>query len=159
MPMLGARVGPADSQIPLLQMVAMKPHDWTYSTTFAGTTRGWKMHSGHPPNRLNAHHSIPIAMLSRSDRNLILFYAEIPLFDHKLHDNGASHLLVCFCGDDTNDGSGNNSGGNRRLQRPIQPTTTELQRRGDDRPQQQPQGWNGCETTAATETSTTMTIQ
>ncbi|KAH9032852.1 hypothetical protein EDB85DRAFT_2274901 [Lactarius pseudohatsudake] len=30
----------ADSQIPLLQMVATKPYDWTYSTTYAGTTRG-----------------------------------------------------------------------------------------------------------------------
>ncbi|KAH9039550.1 hypothetical protein EDB85DRAFT_1928741, partial [Lactarius pseudohatsudake] len=76
MPMLGSRVGEyrtrtglyahmylsrrtrADSQIPLLQMVATKPYDWTYSTTYAGTTRD-------------------------------------PLFDNELHDDGASHLLVC----------------------------------------------------------------
>ncbi|KAH9038514.1 hypothetical protein EDB85DRAFT_2273050 [Lactarius pseudohatsudake] len=35
---------------------------------------------------------------------------------------------------------------------------TELQRRGDNRPQQQPQRWQGCETTVTTKTSTTMAI-
>ncbi|KAH9020041.1 hypothetical protein EDB85DRAFT_2006410 [Lactarius pseudohatsudake] len=36
---LSRRTG-ADLQIPLLQMVATKPYDWTYSTTYAGMTRG-----------------------------------------------------------------------------------------------------------------------
>ncbi|KAH9007870.1 hypothetical protein EDB85DRAFT_2165146 [Lactarius pseudohatsudake] len=46
-----------------------------------------------PAEPSNVHHSIPIAKLSRPDP--ILFYAEIPLFDNELHDNGASHLLFC----------------------------------------------------------------
>ncbi|KAH9031707.1 hypothetical protein EDB85DRAFT_1891083 [Lactarius pseudohatsudake] len=121
-----------------------------------------------PAKPSNAHHSIPIAKLSRPDP--ILFYAETPLFNGELHDNGASHriyssaryitLLNCAsfqtrclpttqptphqrlrrlgdhdnsCGDDADNGSGDNSSGNHRLQpRPIQPTMTELQRRGDN---------------------------
>ncbi|KAH9016823.1 TIP41-like family-domain-containing protein, partial [Lactarius pseudohatsudake] len=84
----------ADSQIPLLQMVATKPYDWTYSTSYAGTTRGWELHSGHPPTLqralLDSHCQ---ALTSGSDLNL--FYTEIPLFNNELHDNSASHLLVC----------------------------------------------------------------
>jgi type 2A phosphatase activator TIP41 len=45
-----------------------------------------------PGESTNAQHTIPIAELSRPDP--ILFYAEIPLFEDELHDNGASHLLV-----------------------------------------------------------------
>jgi type 2A phosphatase activator TIP41 len=45
-----------------------------------------------PGDPANAQHAIPIAELSRPDP--ILFYAEIPLFEDELHDNGASHLLV-----------------------------------------------------------------
>ena len=37
-------------------------------------------------------HTIPLAELTRQDP--ILFYAEIPLYEDELHDNGASHLLV-----------------------------------------------------------------
>ena len=37
-------------------------------------------------------HSIPYDQLSRPDP--ILFYAEIPLFEDELHDNGSSHLTV-----------------------------------------------------------------
>ncbi len=40
----------------------------------------------------NPSHTIPLAELTRQDP--ILFYAEIPLFEDELHDNGASHLLV-----------------------------------------------------------------
>jgi len=40
----------------------------------------------------NSSHCIPIAELTRPDP--ILFYAEVPLFEDELHDNGASHLLV-----------------------------------------------------------------
>ncbi|KAH8984243.1 type 2A phosphatase activator TIP41 [Lactarius akahatsu] len=90
---LKSRTG-ADSQIPLPQMVATKPYDWTYTTTYAGSLddAGSRNAQWTPAEPSNAHHSIPIAELSRPDP--ILFYAEIPLFDDELHDNGASHLLV-----------------------------------------------------------------
>jgi type 2A phosphatase activator TIP41 len=84
-----------DSRLPLPQTVATKPYDWTYTTTYAGSSDDagpgsaaqWTL--GDPAN---AQHTIPIAELSRPDP--ILFYAEIPLFEDELHDNGASHLLV-----------------------------------------------------------------
>jgi hypothetical protein len=76
------------------QTVTTKPYDWTYTTTYAGSLEDagsgnaqWV--SGEATNAL---HAIPIAELSRPDP--ILFYAEIPLFEDELHDNGASHLLV-----------------------------------------------------------------
>lgn len=37
-------------------------------------------------------HRIPLEELTRPDP--ILFYAEIPLYEDELHDNGSSHLLV-----------------------------------------------------------------
>ncbi|KAG1734987.1 TIP41-like family-domain-containing protein [Suillus lakei] len=40
----------------------------------------------------NPSHSIPLSELTRPDP--ILFYAEIPLFEDELHDNGSSNLLV-----------------------------------------------------------------
>lgn len=40
----------------------------------------------------NLAHAIPLAELTRPDP--ILFYAEVPLFEDELHDNGSSHLLV-----------------------------------------------------------------
>lgn len=71
-----------------------KPYDWTYTTTYAGHSEGtsssevaWK-----EEDLENTAHGIPIAELTRPDP--ILFYAEIPLFEDELHDNGASHLLV-----------------------------------------------------------------
>ncbi|KAF8258589.1 TIP41-like family-domain-containing protein [Lactarius quietus] len=70
---LKSRTG-ADSQIPMPKMMMGSSNaQWT------------------PAEPSNAHHSIPIAELSRPDP--ILFYAEIPLFEDELHDNGASHLL------------------------------------------------------------------
>ncbi|KAI0044605.1 TIP41-domain-containing protein [Auriscalpium vulgare] len=104
----GVKVGYADawlksrtdpnSLLPLPVTVATKPYDWTYTTTYAGhepeeeatsssSTVAWA--PGDPQNQA---HSIPIAELTRPDP--ILFYAEIPLFEDELHDNGASHLLV-----------------------------------------------------------------
>lgn len=77
------------------QTVATKPYDWTYTTVYAGhgsnqTTDGeLKFVQGDPENSA---HAIPIAELTRPDP--ILFYAEIPLFEDELHDNGSSHLLV-----------------------------------------------------------------
>lgn len=90
---LKSRTG-ADSQIPLPQMVATKSYDWTYTTTYAGSLDDAGSGNARwiPGEPSNPHHSIPIDELSRPDP--ILFYAEIPLFDDELHDNGASHLLV-----------------------------------------------------------------
>jgi TIP41-like family len=85
----------ADSQISLPHTIAMKPYDWTYTTTYAGSLddagpgNAAQWIAGDPDN---TQHAIPIAELSRPDP--ILFYAEIPLFEDELHDNGASHLLV-----------------------------------------------------------------
>lgn len=84
-----------DSRIPLPQTVATKPYDWTYTTTYAGSlddTGSGNAIEWTPADPANAQHAIPIAELSRPDP--ILFYAEIPLFEDELHDNGASHLLV-----------------------------------------------------------------
>ena len=76
------------------QTVPTKPFDWTYTTLYPGhstasssSTIEWK-----PAERNNALHTIPLAELTRHDP--ILFYAEIPLYEDELHDNGASHLLV-----------------------------------------------------------------
>lgn len=84
----------ADVQIPLPQMVTTKPYDWTCTTTYASSLddAGSSNAQWTPSEPSNAHHSIPIAKLSRPD--LILFYMEIPLFNDELHDNGALHLLV-----------------------------------------------------------------
>lgn len=90
------------------QTVATKPYDWTYTTTYAGhpsshTADQPPTHSSPPvgptipipwtPADPNIpFHTIPIAELTRPDP--ILFYAEIPLFEDELHDNGSSNLLV-----------------------------------------------------------------
>lgn len=73
--------------------VLAKPYDWTYTTMYSGhevncpASISWT-----PANSDDPTHAIPIAELSRQDP--ILFYAEIPLFEDELHDNGASHLIV-----------------------------------------------------------------
>ena len=84
----------AGSQLPMPQTVPTKPYDWTYTTTYAGSLDDASSESAQwvPAEPTNALHTIPIAELSRPDP--ILFYAEIPLFEDELHDNGASHLLV-----------------------------------------------------------------
>ncbi|TBU47251.1 type 2A phosphatase activator TIP41 [Dichomitus squalens] len=99
----GVKVGYADawiksrtnplSQIPMPTTVPTKPYDWTYTTLYPGHLKSsskdikWK-----PAERNNTKHTIPLAELTRHDP--ILFYAEIPLYEDELHDNGASHLLV-----------------------------------------------------------------
>lgn len=45
-----------------------------------------------PADPENQSHTIPLAELTRQDP--ILFYAEIPIYEDELHDNGASHLIV-----------------------------------------------------------------
>ncbi len=74
--------------------VPTKPYDWTYTTLYPGHLEptGSKTIDWELAERNNPNHSIPLAELTRHDP--ILFYAEIPLYEDELHDNGASHLLV-----------------------------------------------------------------
>lgn len=71
--------------------VTTKPYDWTYTTIYPGhrvsSDIAWQ-----DANPDNPSHTIPLAELTRQDP--ILFYAEIPLFEDELHDNGSSSLLV-----------------------------------------------------------------
>jgi len=90
---LRSRTGPL-SELPMPKTVPTKPYDWTYTTMYPGhnkssspTTIAWQ-----PADSENPSHIIPLAELSRQDP--ILFYAEIPLFEDELHDNGSSNLLV-----------------------------------------------------------------
>ncbi|KAF7352425.1 hypothetical protein MVEN_01207000 [Mycena venus] len=111
-----------DSSLPMPKTVPTKPYDWTYTTTYAGHPGVWtppdtnegseagseagsrpvtptvqndeppRPWSWAPADANNPLHSIPLAELTRPDP--ILFYAEVPLFEDELHDNGSSHLLV-----------------------------------------------------------------
>ncbi|GJE84572.1 type 2A phosphatase activator TIP41 [Phanerochaete sordida] len=90
---LKSRTGES-SQLPMPQTVSTKPFDWTYTTTYPGhhpasssTSIAWS-----EADRENSRHEIPLAELTRQDP--IMFYAEIPLFEDELHDNGASHLVT-----------------------------------------------------------------
>lgn len=85
--------GPASS-LPMPKTVATKPFDWTYTTLYPGheEPESNKSISWQPAERSNPAHSIPMAELARHDP--ILFFAEIPLFEDELHDNGASHFVV-----------------------------------------------------------------
>jgi len=89
---LKSRTGP-NSSIPIPETSATKPYDWTYTTTYSGhsspssTELAWQL-----ADLENESHTIPMAELTRQDP--ILFYAEIPLFEDELHDNGSSDLLV-----------------------------------------------------------------
>ena len=87
------------SLLPMPKTVATKPYDWTYTTTYPGhdlenESPGIRWRVADPED---ASHAIPIAELTRQDP--ILFYAEVPLYEDELHDNGSSALLVrivCF---------------------------------------------------------------
>lgn len=77
--------------------VATKPYDWTYTTTYIGhqetaSEYSTSVASWRPADPEEPSNAIPMAELSRPDP--ILFYAEIPLFEDELHDNGSSSLLV-----------------------------------------------------------------
>ena len=96
-----------NSQLPLPSTVAAKVYDWTYTTTYSGhhhfdepaenedelplasesTPVSWK-----PADPENPADAIPMAELTRSDP--ILFYAEVPLYEDELHDNGSSTLIA-----------------------------------------------------------------
>jgi type 2A phosphatase activator TIP41 len=90
------RMGPS-STLPMPKTVPTKPYDWTYTTTYTGHEHAESSTSRSAPfwnsaESDNSSHSIPMAELTRPDP--ILFYAEIPLFEDELHDNGSSNLLV-----------------------------------------------------------------
>lgn len=78
--------------------VPTKPYDWTYTTTYTGhTSEGENASSSSTPSwspvdQETPSQTIPLAELTRQDP--ILFYAEIPLFEDELHDNGSSGLLI-----------------------------------------------------------------
>ena len=63
------------------QMVATKPYDWTYTTTYASMLNNAELSNAlwTPGVPSDAHHSIPIAEISRSDR--ILSFAQITIFE------------------------------------------------------------------------------
>ncbi|KNZ76035.1 TIP41-like protein [Termitomyces sp. J132] len=93
---LQSRTGPS-STLPMPPTVQAKPYDWTYTAAYTGheasnalsenTIASWIQAD---PNNLS--HTIPMGELTRPDP--ILFYAEVPLFEDELHDNGSSNLLV-----------------------------------------------------------------
>ncbi|KAF8514874.1 type 2A phosphatase activator TIP41 [Hysterangium stoloniferum] len=87
---LKSRVDP-DSSIPFTKTVATKPYDWTYTSTYPGHLVDERF-SFVPADPNNPHHVIPIAELTRLDP--ILFYAEIPLYEDELHDNGMSQVTI-----------------------------------------------------------------
>lgn len=88
------------------QTVTAKPYDWTYTTTYAGhqdlspfeepDPSASRSKSWIPADPQKPSDTIPIAELTRPDP--ILFYAEIPLFEDELHDNGSSSFLVRIVG-------------------------------------------------------------
>lgn len=59
----------------------------SFQTTSLTIGKEWQ-----PADASNPEHGIPLTELQRPDP--ILFYAEIPLFEDELHDNGASTILV-----------------------------------------------------------------
>jgi len=89
------------SLTPMPKTVLTKPYDWTYTTTYPGhfdrddpdaASTSLSHPSWQPADPENPWNAIPLAELSRQDP--ILFYAEVPLFEDELHDNGASSLIV-----------------------------------------------------------------
>ncbi|GLB34132.1 putative type 2A phosphatase activator TIP41 [Lyophyllum shimeji] len=87
---LESRTGPS-STLPMPKTVPTKPYDWTYTSTYPGHENR-DVESWSEADPANPSHAIPMAELTRPDP--ILFYAEIPLFEDELHDNGSSNLLV-----------------------------------------------------------------
>ncbi|KAG6891687.1 hypothetical protein C0992_010090 [Termitomyces sp. T32_za158] len=86
---LKSRIGPT-STLPMPPTVQAKPYDWTYTTAYTGHESSNVSWIQADPD--NPSHAIPMAELTRPDP--ILFYAEIPLFEDELHDNGSSNLLI-----------------------------------------------------------------
>ncbi|KIY52322.1 TIP41-domain-containing protein [Fistulina hepatica ATCC 64428] len=114
------KVGYADAwlknpfgSLPMPKTVPTKPYDWTYTTVYQGHTPSSVPESPYadeddeetkppsspirnflwaPSDPDNPLHRINMEELMRPDP--ILFYAEIPLFEDELHDNGSSNLLI-----------------------------------------------------------------
>jgi type 2A phosphatase activator TIP41 len=81
------------SNIPLPEaVVPTKPYDWTYTTLYSGHTEQGPSKEWQPADSSEPTHTIPMAELTRPDP--ILYYAEVPIFDSELDDNGSSSLLV-----------------------------------------------------------------
>lgn len=78
--------------MPLPETSATKPYDWTYTTVYPGHFASLDKFSFTAADPENTRHVIPIAELMRQDP--ILFYAEIPLYEDELHDNGMSQVTV-----------------------------------------------------------------
>ncbi|TRM67914.1 TIP41-like family-domain-containing protein [Schizophyllum amplum] len=62
------------------------------STSQSSVPSASKEFKWQPADPTNSSHAIPLTELIRPDP--IVFYAEVPLFEDELHDNGASSLLV-----------------------------------------------------------------
>ncbi|GMK54677.1 hypothetical protein CspeluHIS016_0112630 [Cutaneotrichosporon spelunceum] len=76
------------SDVPL-STKPVRPHDWTFSTTYAGTVTGASFEASDTAE-------IPLRLLARQDpvRDRILFYEDVGLFHDELHDHGESILNV-----------------------------------------------------------------
>jgi len=87
---LKSRLHP-DASTPFTQTSPTKPYDWTYTSMYPGhlTSNKCQFVSSDPEN---PQHVIPIAELMRPDP--ILFYAEVPLYEDELHDNGISQVTI-----------------------------------------------------------------
>ena len=72
------------------ETVPTKPYDWTYTTVYPGAPPADSNFS--PVWCETKDKEIPMSELMRPDP--IMFYAEIPLFEDELHDNGSSGLIV-----------------------------------------------------------------
>lgn len=87
----------------------VKPHDWTFSTCHTGRMNGPSVRPLVPLLTLwcdakltfaiqkftpSSTHHLPLDLLARQDPVLdqILYYADVPLFEDELHDNGESIL-------------------------------------------------------------------
>ncbi|KAG6222801.1 hypothetical protein E4U34_001225 [Claviceps purpurea] len=62
---------------------AVKPYDWSYSTTYAGTVTASEPAFAHSPEA-----EMPMELLRRRDP--ILFYDDVVLYESELDDNGVS---------------------------------------------------------------------
>ena len=78
------------------QMVATKPNDWTYTTTYASISDNAELSNAlwTPGVPSDPHHAIPIAEMSRSDR--ILSFAQITR-SSGVSRGGTLHTLVRKC--------------------------------------------------------------
>lgn len=77
---------------PSVSLSKTKPYDWTYTSVYPGHLSEPDRFSFIEQDKTNPAHVIPIAELSRQDP--ILFYAEVPLYEDELHDNGMSQITV-----------------------------------------------------------------